>query len=74
MNRDEYDAALKRGIRLGLEAAYKAVDSNWKGLAAEWRSIPGRNAYLEGQIEGMGDAADTIRLLDPDTIAAESGV
>ena len=27
MNRDEYDAALKRGIELGLEAAVKACGS-----------------------------------------------
>ena len=65
MHRDEYDAALRRGIELGLEAAAGAADDG----ADYWRSAHKDGRYLEGRTDGLGEAAVIIRNLDPETIA-----
>ena len=72
MNRDEYDAALKRGIELGLDAAEQAVLKAENTLENEWRAGDKSDSHLEGRSDGMGEAADIIRNLDPDTIAKEA--
>ena len=60
MNRDEYDAALKRGIELGLEAAEQAI----KALFSTG----------DTPLEAMAliDASKAVRALNPDTIAEET--
>ena len=70
MNRDEYDAALKRGIELGLEAAAKEVGagrwrwSTWEEneRMGEW-AIRLQNVYKHCEL--------LIHNLNPDTIARD---
>ena len=61
MNRDEYDAALKRGIRLGLEAANKAVEA----------LVGAGDLHIEEE-SALEEASIAIRALNPDTIAREA--
>lgn len=63
MNRDEYDAALKRGIRLGLEAAEEAAHE----YAYQCRA----GGHFEVAI-AFATHADDLRNLNPDTIAREA--
>ena len=63
MTRDEYDAALKRGIELGLEAAAKEARNCAKDCAEE--GLPD-SALIFAQ------HADDLRALNPDTIAREA--
>ena len=72
VNQHLIDAARLEGIRLGLEAAAKAADDG-----AHWASESLREAhdnYLrsEGRSDGLTEATDLIRNLNPETIAKEA--
>jgi hypothetical protein len=66
------DAARREGIRLGLEAAEQAVLKAENTLENEWRAGDKSNSHLEGRSNGMGEAADIIRNINPEPIAREA--
>ncbi len=66
------DAARREGIRLGLEAAEQAALKAENTLENEWRAGDKSDSHLEGRSDGMGEAADIIRNLNPETIAKEA--
>jgi hypothetical protein len=72
LNQHLIDAALKRGIELGLEAAEQAALKAENTLENEWRAGDKSDSHLEGRSDGMGEAADIIRNLNPETIAKEA--
>jgi hypothetical protein len=72
INQHLIDAALKRGIELGLEAAAKEADRGSWSIDGEWRKGGRADNYLQGQSDGMDEAARLIRALDPKTIAREA--
>jgi len=72
LNQPLIDAALKRGIELGLEAAEQAALKAENTLENEWRAGDKSDSHLEGRSDGMGEAADIIRNLNPETIAKEA--
>jgi hypothetical protein len=59
MHCDEYDAALRRGIELGLEASNKAIGALYAN------DVTDRQMALE-------DASMAVCALDPETIAREA--
>ena len=69
---EDVKAARLEGIRLGLEAAAKVADDGSDRIAGEWREGCRADNYLQGQSDGMDEAATFIRLLDPATIAREA--
>ena len=73
LNQHLIDAARLEGIRLGLEAAAREADKGSDRIAGEWRDGCRADNYLQGQSEGMDEAARLIRALDPETIAKEAG-
>jgi hypothetical protein len=72
INQHLIDAARLEGIRLGLEAAAKVADDGSDRIAGEWREGCRADNYLQGQSDGMDEAATFIRALDPETIAKEA--
>jgi hypothetical protein len=72
LNQHLIDAARLEGIRLGLEAAAKVADDGSDRIAGEWREGCRADNYLQGQSDGMDEAATFIRALDPETIAREA--
>ena len=72
LNQHLIDAARLEGIRLGLEAAAKVADDGSDRIAGEWREGCRADNYLQGQSDGMDEAATFIRALDPATIAREA--
>ena len=73
MNRDEYDAVLKRGIRLGLEAAARLAEEESGNLSTTARVLRSFGSRSSATVlftdKGVGSA---IRALNPDTIAREA--
>ena len=67
LNQHLIDAARFEGIRLGLEAAAKAVCKAEIKASPEGKHIDGRGH----QFAGLAEATDLIRNLDPATIAKE---
>ena len=72
LNQPLIDAALKRGIELGLEAAEQAALKAENTLENEWRAGDKSDSHLEGRSDGMGEAADIIRNINPEPIAREA--
>ncbi|MCA3573129.1 MAG: hypothetical protein IOC86_04380 [Aestuariivirga sp.] len=72
LNQHLIDAARLEGIRLGLEAAAREADKGSDRLAGEWREGFKADSHLEGRSDGMDEAAELIRALDPATIAKEA--
>jgi hypothetical protein len=72
LNQHLIDAARREGIRLGLEAAEQAVLKAENTLENEWRAGDKSNSHLEGRSNGMGEAADIIRNINPEPIAREA--
>jgi hypothetical protein len=72
LNQHLIDAARLEGIRLGLEAAGKAAAKGSDRLVVEWRKGRKTDNHLEGRSDGMDEAAELIRALDPETIAKEA--
>jgi hypothetical protein len=72
INQHLIDAARLEGIRLGLEAAAREADKGSDRIAGEWREGCRADNYLQGQSDGMDEAAGLIRALDPETIAKEA--
>lgn len=72
LNQHLIDAARLEGIRLGLEAAAREADKGSDRLAGEWREGFKADSHLEGRSDGMDEAAELIRDLDPTTIAKET--
>ncbi len=72
LNQRLIDAARLEGIRLGLEAAAREADKGSDRIAGEWREGCRADNYLQGQSDGMDEAAGLIRALDPETIAKEA--
>ncbi len=72
LNQHLIDAARLEGIRLGLEAAAKEADKGSDRLDGEWREGCKTDNHLEGRSDGMDEAAELIRALDPATIAREA--
>ena len=70
MNRDEYDAALKRGIELGLEAAATTVCTRQWEAARELEESD--HHWAQGRFIGLAQATELICNLNPDTIAEEA--
>ncbi len=66
------DAARLEGIRLGLEAAAKEAVTVADLIDGEWREGCRADSFVQGQIDGMDEAARLIRALDPATIAREA--
>jgi len=66
------DAALKRGIELGLEAAATTVCRLEIEAARELAESGDCHCPAEGRFAGLAEATDLIRALDPDTIAREA--
>ncbi len=71
LNQHLIDAARLEGIRLGLEAAAREADKGSDRIAGEWREGCRADNYLQGQSDGMDEAAGLIRALDPETIAKD---
>jgi hypothetical protein len=65
------NAARLEGIRLGLEAAAREADKGSDRLDGEWREGCKTDNHLAGRSDGMDEAAELIRALDPATIARE---
>lgn len=72
LNQHLIDAARLEGIRLGLEAAAKEADKGSDRLDGEWREGCKTDNHLAGRSDGMDEAAELIRALDPATIAREA--
>ena len=72
LNQPLIDDARLEGIRLGLEAAAREADKGSDRIAGEWREGCRADNYLQGQSDGMDEAAGLIRALDPETIAREA--
>jgi hypothetical protein len=72
LNQHLIDAARLEGIRLGLEAAAREADKGSDRLDGEWREGCKTDNHLAGRSDGMDEAAELIRALDPATIAREA--
>ena len=72
LNQHLIDAARLEGIRLGLEAAAREADKGSDRIADEWHEGGKEDSYLHGRSDGMDEAAESIRALDPETIAKEA--
>ena len=72
----DHNAALLKGIRLGLEAAARAVDAGAKDWHADipWIDIdyPSEHHPVVDTIRALRTEANAIRALDPETIAKEA--
>lgn len=72
LNQHLIDAARREGIRLGLEAAAKAADDGAHWASEDLREAHDNYLRSEGRSDGLAEATDLIRALNPETIAEEA--